>query len=59
MTQVVDRAAALPRFYFFSGHRRGLARISAVATAILIYVLNSAFITAIQLIGGAIALQSL
>ena len=57
--QFVYLSAALRRFYFLGGRRRWLSRISAVATAILIYVLNSAFITAIQLIGGALALQSL
>lgn len=44
--------AAIRRFYF--GRLRG-----AVAAALLIYVLNSAFITAVQLLGGVLALRSL
>ena len=52
-------SAAIRRFYFASERQARVSRLRPVATAMLIYVLNSVFITAIQLIGGAIALQSL
>jgi uncharacterized protein DUF3667 len=57
--QFVYLSAAIRRFYFVGGRRPWRSRVAAVGTAILIYILNSAFITAIQLIGGAIALHSL
>lgn len=49
---------ALRRFYFTDGGL-GRRRTLAIATAFLVYILNSAFITIIQLLGGAIALRSI
>src|SRR5262249_31351373 len=45
---------AIRRFYLASG--RWGARLLSVAAALLIYVLNSAFMTAVQVAGAAIAL---
>ena len=49
---------ALRRFYFTEGSL-GRRRTLAIATAFYVYILNSAFITIIQLLGGAIALRRL
>ena len=49
---------ALRRFYFTDGSL-GRRRTLAIAMAFLVYILNSAFITIIQLLGGAIALRSI
>lgn len=51
-------ATAIRRFYFAGSPSIG-PRIASIASAVLIYVLNSAFITGVQLLGGAIALQRL
>jgi len=47
-------AIAIRRFYLQSGRWSG--RLLSVAAAMLIYLLNSAFMTAVQLAGAAIAL---
>jgi hypothetical protein len=47
-------AIAIRRFYLNSG--RWGARMLAVAAALLLYVLNTAFMTAVQVAGAAIAL---
>ena len=52
--QVAYLAIAIRRFYLQTGRWDG--RILAVAAAMLIYVLNSVFMTAVQLAGAAIAL---
>jgi hypothetical protein len=52
--QVTYLAIAIRRFYLQAG--RWGARMLSVAAAIVIYVLNSVFMTAVQLAGAAIAL---
>ena len=53
-------ATGIRRFYFADASRPpARSRVRAIGAALLVYLLNSAFITAIQLIGGAIALNSL
>ena len=47
-------AVAIRRFYLAAGRWGG--RLLSVATAMLIYVLNSVFMTAVQVAGAAIAL---
>jgi hypothetical protein len=50
---------AIRRFYFGRDPRTARPRLYAIAAALLIYILNSAFITAVQMVGGAIALRSI
>jgi Protein of unknown function (DUF3667) len=50
-------AVAIRRFYLASG--RWGSRLLSVAAAMLIYVLNTAFMTAVQVAGAAIALASI
>lgn len=50
---------ATRRFYFSGAHKSSRPRMWAIATALLVYILNSAFITMVQLVGGAIALRSI
>jgi hypothetical protein len=50
---------AIRRFYFGGQGRLGGTRRTAFATAVLIYGLNSAFITGVQMVGGALALRRL
>lgn len=50
---------AVRRFYFGSDVGSARPRLYAIAAALLIYVLNSAFITGVQMLGGAIALRSI
>jgi hypothetical protein len=50
---------AIRRFYLRGERRLARSRVKAIATALLVYILNSAFITIIQLLGGAIALRSI
>jgi hypothetical protein len=52
--QFVYLCLAIRRFYLSSGG--WAARLLSVAAAILIYVLNTAFMTGVQVAGGAIAL---
>ena len=54
--QFAYMAAAIRRFYLAAG--RWGARLLSVAAAMLIYVLNTAFMTAVQVAGAAIALAS-
>lgn len=50
---------AIRRFYFGREARSVRPRLFAIAAALLIYILNSAFITVVQMLGGAIALRSI
>jgi hypothetical protein len=50
-------AAAIRRFYLANG--RWGARLLSVCAAILLYVLNTAFMTGVQIVGAAIALALL
>ncbi len=52
--QFAYMAAAIRRFYLAAG--RWGARLLSVAAAMLIYLLNTVFMTAVQLAGAAIAL---
>ena len=52
-------AVALRRFYFKVGPRVARPGTYATVIALAIYILNSAFITCIQMLGGAIALRAL
>jgi hypothetical protein len=54
LSQFVYLAIAVRRFYLQVG--RWGARLLSVAAALLIYVLNSVFMTAVQVAGAAIAL---
>ena len=56
--QFLYLAVAIRRFYFH-GTRRITSRLLAVAAAFGLYLLNAAFVTTIQLIGGALALWNL
>jgi len=56
--QFLYLAVAIRRFYFH-GTRRVTSRLLAVAAAFGLYLLNAAFVTTIQLIGGALALWTL
>lgn len=49
-------AVAIRHFYFSEVQRRILPGLLAIAAALLIYALNSAFITGVQLLGGVLAL---
>jgi hypothetical protein len=52
-------AVAIRRFYFFRERTSLRLAFYSTAAALLIYILNSAFLTAVQLLGGAIALRSI
>jgi uncharacterized protein DUF3667 len=52
-------AIAIRRFYFQGASAVARPRFYAICAALLIYLLNSAFITAVQIAGGAIALRSI
>ena len=54
MLQFAYLAVAIRRFYLPSG--RWGSRLLSVAAAMFIYVLNTVFITAVQVAGAAIAL---
>jgi hypothetical protein len=54
--QFVYLSVAIIRFYFCDRPRGASATIVAAAAAVVLYVLNSAFITSVQLVGGLIAL---
>jgi len=54
--QFVYLTFAIIRFYFGDRGHGSRATIVAAAAAIVLYVLNSAFITSVQLVGGLIAL---
>jgi uncharacterized protein DUF3667 len=51
-------AVAIRRFYFARDTRRLLPGLLAILSAFGLYVVNSAFVTGIQLLGGAFALLS-
>ena len=58
--QFVYLATAIRRFYFgAAGTRRWLARIAAVAVAVVVYVLNSLYVTVVQFAGAAYAIWRL
>jgi uncharacterized protein DUF3667 len=57
--QFVYLAVAIRRFYFGDDARRFRPAVLATAAALLMYVVNSAFITATQMLGGALALWTL
>lgn len=50
---------AIRRFYFSSGPKPARPSLYAILAASVIYLLNSAFITGVQMLGGAIALRSI
>ena len=52
-------AIALRRFYWQLDQRRLVPRAQAASVAILLYFLNSFFLTGVQLLGGAIAIWRL
>jgi len=54
LSQFAYLAVAIRRFYLSTG--RWAARLLSVTAAFLIYVLNTAFMTAVQVVGAAIAL---
>jgi len=56
--QFLYLAAAVRRYYFVASSP-SRPRLKAAIAALAIYVVNSAFVTAVQMIGGAIALRSL
>jgi len=49
-------AIAVRRFYFGNDRRRAQPLLLAIGAAALVYILNSAFITGVQLLGGLVAL---
>ena len=56
--QFVYLAVGIRRFYFGESPRPIRSGLVATAAALLVYLLNSAFITGVQLIGGMLALLS-
>ena len=58
VSQFVYLGVAVRRFYFAGDARRFLPGLVATASAILLYLVNSAFVTGIQMLGGALALWS-
>jgi hypothetical protein len=57
--QIAYIAIALRRFYWHLDRRRLVPRVQAVGLAVFLFVLNSAFLTGVQLLGGAIAVWRL
>ncbi len=57
--QFVYLVTGIRRFYFPASPRRLLAWVAATGIAVLVYLLNSLFITAIQFAGGAYAIARL
>lgn len=57
--QFIYLAIAIRRFYFMVGAAPRWPRLVASVTGLLLYLLNSAFLTAVQILSGAIALRSL
>ena len=55
---VVYLVFGIRRFYFGESPRPTRSGFVATAAALLVYLLNSAFITGVQLIGGMLALLS-
>ena len=58
LAQFVYLAVAIRRFYLADARRRVVPGLVATVSAFLIYLVNSAFVTAIQMLGGALALWS-
>jgi hypothetical protein len=58
LAQFVYLAVAIRRFYLASDPRRFVPGVMATVSAFLIYLVNSAFVTGIQMLGGALALWS-
>jgi hypothetical protein len=58
LAQFVYLAVAIRRFYFANDTRRFLPGLLATVTALVLYIVNSAFVTGIQTLGGALALWS-
>jgi Protein of unknown function (DUF3667) len=56
LAQFVYLAVAIRRFYLANDRRRFVPGLVATASGILIYLLNSAFVTGIQMLGAALAL---
>jgi hypothetical protein len=52
-------AFGIRRFYFADGQRPFLAWVASLGLAVLIYLLNSVYITAIQFVGAAFAIAQL
>jgi uncharacterized protein DUF3667 len=52
-------ATAIGRFYFVEDPRKLRRRATAIAAALVVYLLNSVFVTAVQMVGAAYALWSL
>ena len=52
-------ATALRRVYHVDAVGLTRARLWSIAMAVLIYLLNSAFITVVPMVGGAIALRGI
>jgi hypothetical protein len=57
--QFLYLAAAVRRYYFTGASAPFRPRLYAAIASLLIYVVNSAFVTVVQMVGGAIALRSL
>jgi hypothetical protein len=58
VAQFVYLAVAIRRFYLANDPRRFVPGVVATVSAFLIYLVNSAFVTGIQMLGGALALWS-
>lgn len=58
IAQFVYLAVAIRRFYFANDARRFLPGLLATVSAFVLYVVNSLFVTGIQILGGALALLS-
>ena len=56
--QFVYLAVAIRRFYCATDTRRFLPGLLATVTALVLYIVNSAFVTGVQMLGGALALWS-
>jgi uncharacterized protein DUF3667 len=57
--QAVYLAIALRRFYWHLDRRRLVPWVLAAGVAVFLYLLNAAFLTGVQLLGGAIAIWRL
>jgi hypothetical protein len=56
VAQFAYLAVAIRRFYFANDTRRFLPGLLATVSAFLLYLVNSAFVTGIQMLGAAVAL---
>jgi hypothetical protein len=57
--QFLYLGAAVRRYYFDADAPGSWPRLRAYAAAVLIYVVNSAFVTVVQMIGGTIAFRGI